>query len=210
MYNMGKIRRNPYGNIPKCTDLILEPGKIGLPKGVKKYENATLTLLDLHRPKPKQIEWCSKNSYVIVPGPPKPMNLIAIHKMAGDFFCTRKNPWFAYEDSINKDRAESRWYIVRNSVLENSENKTLTEQMALMRHKETLLNMAEVAWLEIISKINFKSFLLPAYSTRTSTVFMKGRNICIGGSKISGISVSKCHDNTVKCRTIGLLTQLIL
>lgn len=210
MFNGGSLKENPYSHVPECKDLIIEPNRIGLPKGVKKYNPGILILLDLSRPKPKQIEWCSKNGYLIIPGPPQPMSLIEIHRVAKDFFCTRRNPWFAYEESVNKYKVESRWYVVRGSVVENSENKTLLEQVCLMRPKESMLNVAEVAWLEVISKINFKRFLLPTCSTRTNTIFMKDKNICIGGSKISGISVSNSHDNNKLCRTIGLLTEIKL
>ena len=210
MFNGGNIKKDLYSNIPECKDIIIRPNSIGLPKGVKKYSTGTAVLLDLSKPKSKQIDWCGKNGYLIIPGPPHPMSLIEIHRVAKEFFCTKSNPWFAYEDSINKDKAQSKWYVIRNNVIENSENKTLLEQVSLMRPKETLLNVAEVAWLEIISKINFKRFLLPTLLTRTSTVFMKDKNICIGGSKISGTSVSNSHDNKKLCRTIGLLTQIIL
>lgn len=203
------VLEDRYPHISKCNDIMIEPTSLGLPKGIKRYDNASLLSFDLNKPKSKQVEWCSKNSYLIIPGPPRPLSVIEIHQVAKYFFCTTRNPWFASEDRVNNDRVESRWYIVRDGVLENSESRPMIDQMSLMRPKERLLNVAEVAWLEVISKINFKRFLLPSFSTRTSTVFMRDRNISVGGSKMSGISVSNSHDNNKSCRTIALQTQII-
>lgn len=102
-------------------------------------------------PEKKILEWCRDNNYMIVAGPNKQMSLLDIRNIKNDYFIL--DEVYANQKFAKSDKAETKWYKVRKSIVPRSTYKGWDEQCALISDKELFVpNSAELTWAIIIYK----------------------------------------------------------
>lgn len=130
-------------------------------------------------PDRRTLEWCYHHEYVLIPGPPRPMNLYDIFTFCGNALCTVQERWWVrdQESFPTADSVSCRWIMHR--AYPGPEFLPLHKQMAQLCNGEVVPNAAETLWACIMFERLRDIFLLGNLAVRTSSVDKHGKRVTV-------------------------------
>ena len=164
-----------------------------LRKGVN-YTEEQLAQFGETVPAQEILEWCRDNSYMLVAGPNRPMSLLEIRTMKNGYFYSKDGGWYADQNFSQKDKVETKWYMIRKNPVPESTSKNWEEQQPLISDVETVPNSAEFTWAITTYKAVRGVYLFGGIYVRTSSLDSDGGRVNVGIFDGKGLHVSRGWD----------------
>ena len=143
------------------------------------------------------ILWCRDNDYILVAGPNRPMSLLEIRDMKNDYFYSKEGGWYADVDQkfSQKEKVETRWYMIRKNPVPESTHKNWKEQQSLISDVETVPNLAEFIWAITTYKAVRNTYLFrDGIYVRTSSLCLNGNHAYVSYSGDEGLGIDNYWD----------------
>jgi hypothetical protein len=159
-------------------------------KGVN-YTEEQLVQFGETVPAQEILEWCRDNSYMFVAGPNRPMSLLEIRTMKNGYFYSKEGGWYAYKNMkfSQKDKVETKWYMIRKNPVPESTSKNWEEQQSLISDVETVPNATEFTWAITTYKAVRDVYLFGGIYVRTSSLVSDGNHVVVGFFDDKGLDV---------------------
>lgn len=149
------------------------------------YTDEQLTRFGDTLPTQDILEWCRDNNMMLVASPPTALTVLDVRAIHSDVYDSEGGPCGWYISPTEKfacaDRIEAlAWIAFRKEPVEDSLNKTWTEQQALVLDPLRVPNAAEVTWALTVYKDVRDIYLLEELYVRTSSVGSGGEHYVVG------------------------------
>lgn len=145
------------------------------------------------------LEWCRDNNFMLVAGPNRPMSLLEIRTMENGYFYSKEGGWYADQKFSQKDKVETKWYMIRKNPVPESTSKKWEGQQLLISDVETVPNSAEFTWAITTYKAVRDVYLFGGIYARTSSLVLDGDHVYVGFFGDKGLDVydgwDGCCDN---------------
>ncbi|MBU0613827.1 hypothetical protein KJ766_00895 [Patescibacteria group bacterium] len=138
------------------------------------YTDAQLAALVASLPDGEELEWCKRNDFVLVPGPPKSLTLAC-----------GKQPF--RDDLVNPG-----WLMHAKNPVPNSAGKSWKEQLGLVDSPESIPNASELIWISWLHEAVKRIRLMEGVKLRTSSVSGTKRHIVVYNR--NGVGTEKWSD----------------
>jgi len=158
------------------------------------YTNEQLSKFGQIVPSQEALEWCRNNSYMLVAGPNRPMSLLDIRVMENGYFSSKKRGWYADQKFFQKDKVETKWYMIRKNPVPESIFKNWVEQQHLISDVETIPNATELTWAITTYKAVRGIYLFNGIYVRTSTLNSAGDPVDVGFFDNEGLGIDFSMD----------------
>ena len=181
--------------------------KFSLPTGDKlAYSDEQCRDFVDNLPPEEVIQWCQRNGFMVVAGPPRPLSLKEIEDLQR--FGEHYGGWYLdqHQRFSRRDQVEPGWLMLRKGLVPNSGGKTRPKQLQLISDTERVPNSAELAWgltaykatrhINLLRGVNARTSSLPFTEGYVVTVGM-GSSRIMGGIVISSVLDDKCDDNNL-------------
>jgi len=148
-----------------------------------KYNYMQLACRGVLVPHREVLEWARDNNCMVVPGPPRKLNLADIRKLNVGTLYGGLPAW--YEDPAEQfsrsDKVKPEWLVIRKGWVPDSTNKSWSEQLATLGHFEDVLNVAEAVWaFDTYYKVRGEYPFSDITYVRTSSVYSGGGHVYVG------------------------------
>ncbi|MEX2145358.1 MAG: hypothetical protein WD712_03260 [Candidatus Spechtbacterales bacterium] len=147
-----------------------------------KYLFVQLACLATLVPPREILLWARDNNCIVIPGPPRKMNLLDIRKLDSRSF---RGPTAWYEEqkeefSLN-DTVDTEWLVVRKGWIPDSTGKNWLNQIAMLGIDERVPNAAQAAWaFNTYTKVAGENPFTDIAYVRTSSVYSGGGHVYVG------------------------------
>ncbi len=125
-------------------DDIIFPEDVMRARGLQYSEEQCSMLLDT-LPSEYILQWCKKNNYALVPGPPQPMNLMQVRDLKRDLFVGNWDSDYVGEFAYN-EFVDCCWLAMRKDIVPDSTNLTWRQQQDLLYAFETVPTVVQLVW----------------------------------------------------------------
>ena len=171
------------------------------PEEVAKAHSMTYTKAQLDHfaktmPSEKTQQWLSENDYVLMPGPPKSMSLLAIHQLAPKLFLPEVLEYAWYKSDVQRfsreETVKPTWLAIKKTLFFSSTHKTWDEQKKLLLDGERVPSVAEVAWIVTTYYKVRGVYMFPNFYVRTSSEPGQGTNktnVIVGQFDLHGLDI---------------------
>jgi len=172
----------------------IPPEELAQARGVSYTDEQLKTFADT-LPTQEVLEWCQKNGFMVVAGPPQPLSLLQIREMKPEYFYTKEGGWYAEEcEKFSREqKVTTQWLMLRKEPVPNSLNKTWDAQKKLLSEVEYVPNDAEVEWGITTYKVVRNIYLLRGGYVRTSSVGSLRHRVLVGFFDASGLVVDDSY-----------------
>ncbi len=140
------------------------------------------------------LEWCRDNNFMLVAGPNRPMSLLEILRpmnnarleilrqllMDNTYLHPREYTWYYDQKFAQKDKVETKWYMIRKDPVPESTFKNWEEQQLMISDVETVPNSAEFTWAITTYKVVREVCLFNGICVRTSSLYLDGNHVSVG------------------------------
>ncbi len=157
-------------------------------KGIT-YTDEQLVQFSETVPAQEILEWCRDNNFMLVAGPNRPMSLLEIRTMKNGYFNSKDGGWYADQNFSQKDKVETKWYMIRKDIVPESTSKNWDEQHALISEIETTPNAPEFVWAITTYKAVRGVYLFGGIYARTSSLDSDGDRVDVGNFGDGGLYV---------------------
>lgn len=164
-------------------------------KGIT-YTEEQLTQFGETVPAQEILEWCRDNNFMLVAGPNRPMSLLEIRTMKNGYFYSKDGGWYADQNFSQKDKVETKWYMIRKNPAPESTSKNWEEQQPLISDAETVPNSAEFTWAITTYKAVRDVYLFGGIYVRTSSLVSVGNRVDVGSFDDKGLNVNAYWDSS--------------
>ena len=192
-------RSHPAAHVAEGAHIIF-PEEVTDARGVT-YGPEQLKHLVKTLPSDRQLRWLQENTYAVVAGPPTPISLLQVRALNPQLFIFETGGWYAEQPFASTDKVGCKWLAIRKEPVSNSMNKTWRAQRKVLRRREQVPNVAEMAWFITTYYEVRKTRLFPNAYVRTSSVDSDGDRVSVGPFDENGLYVgdSDCWDDDYGC-----------
>ena len=179
-------------------DDFITPEKVAKAYG-KRYSDEQLKHLAESLPTEKALQWYRIHGYMLVPGPPKEMNLLEVRDLNKNFY-SQNNGWYAESNqkfATDETVKSGEWLAIRKDEVPSSFNKTWRRQQELLAEDEHVPNATEVSYAVTVYHKIHGIYLLHDKYVRTTSVSAEGNHVFVGGFDENGLVFIHYWD---KCR----------
>lgn len=158
-------------------------------------------------PSDEVLRWLKANSYALVAGPPEPLSLRGVSRVAvvPIFSDDGRFPWG--EDFVGRELVWMNWFAVRKGPVSGSVMYGWDDQIRFLRSIEYVPHNAEMAWFTTVYYKVRGVRLFETLTVRTSSSHADGFHVSIGYFFNSGFSVRPVEDN-IRATGVGLASAL--
>jgi hypothetical protein len=115
-------------------------------------------------------------------------------KVERKLFYSHEDAWYNNKQAFAKDKGEARWQLVRKTPVENSTNKTWSDQQALLAKNEETPTAQIMTYTIIGHFLSTGERLFENVYVRCSDLDSDGRRVDVGGFGSGGLDVSDDSD----------------
>ncbi len=167
------------------------------------YTEDQLTELGKKLPDQATLEALRDNGMMLVAGPPTAMTMLDVRAVHADYFYSKgpeqnDSGWYdeANEKFARTDKVEALcWIAFRKEPVEDSLNKTWSDQQALVVEPMMVPNAAEATWALTTCKAVRDIYLLDNLYVRTSSLDSDGHRVYVGVFDAGGLNVYSDWDD---------------
>ena len=141
------------------------------------------------------LELCRDNNFMLIAGPNRPMSILEIRTMKNGYFYPKEGGWYADQKFSQKDKVETKWYMIRKNHVTESTSKNWEEQQPLISDVETVPNVTEFTWAISTYKAVRDVYLFGnGIHIRTSSLDSDGDHVFVGNFGVKGLYVGYSCD----------------
>ena len=170
----------------------ITPEEIAKARGLT-YSDKLLRQFKDTLPLEDDLNYCQANGFMLVAGPPQPLNLLEIRGLNPVYFYSKSGGWYANDSHkfSREDKVNPCWLALRKEPVPNSTSKTWDEQSQLLSDKEMeqVPNTPEESWGLTTYKAVRNVYLLPDKYVRTSSLVSDGCRVLVGGFVSDGLDI---------------------
>lgn len=137
------------------------------------YTEAQLQNLIESIPPQETLQWLKENDYVLIAGPPMPMNLMDVVLLNKELFFSYYSinaAWYTMEEFAINEKVTPGWIAIRKKPIPGSPTLRWNEQLTLLSKTEVIPNIAEVSYFVTTVQEVRQEYLFPLTYVRTSTM----------------------------------------
>ena len=168
----------------------ITPEEVAKARGLV-YTNELLQQFKDTIPSEDTLSCCQVNGFMLVVGPPQPMNLLEVRDLQPVYFYSKSGGWYADDSQkfSREDKVNPCWLALRKEPVPNSTRKNWNDQLQLLSDMEQVPNAPEEIWGLITYKAVRNVYLLPDKYVRTSSLDSDGRRVPVGHFVSCGLAL---------------------
>lgn len=158
------------------------------------YDESLLGKFRENVPSEATLNWCHRCGFILVAGPPTPMSILEVRRINPLKFHCGTGGWYdkKVQNFSTTDRVGTTWLALRKEPVLDSEDKTWSDQVKIVRTPIFIPNIAETMWglllYDVIRSIRLDMF------TRTSSIDNNSNHVIADVPKSGGLHLAQMPD----------------